>query len=337
MNQLNGLKAKLSSLIINPKSAKPLKIIPYLNFHPCKMYNYPSGHRIFTQMDKEISQKTLSSYRSTTYRLLPHLKLHNFEQAVDFVNERGFVFFWPNKAVSFPSLWTAVAGDRPVPDQHDDPGHITWNWKDKALGKKVWYYGRVLTNRNAMISLEDLPSFYALSPNYGSPAEDYLEQYAAGQLTAEAKSVYEALLDHGPMDTLDLRRAAHMTNPESDSRFNKAISTLQMEFKVMPVGISQAGAWKYAFIYDLTHRHFPALIEEARQVHEYQASRSLALHCLKSVGVATTSQVSRMFHWPTERTATTLSQLVDLGLLTYPVKLENTGGDHFAIPVLVYN
>ncbi len=66
-----------------------------------------------------------------------------------------------------PSLWTAVAGDRPVADKHDDPGHITWGWKYKALGKKIWYYAKTLRKKATMISLEIAPYFYALSENYG--------------------------------------------------------------------------------------------------------------------------------------------------------------------------
>ena len=288
-------------------------------------------------MTHQISLSTLNIYRSQTFHILPALKLRDLNQAVNFVNQRGFIFFWPNKGVVLPSLWTAVAGDRPVPDEHDDPGHITWDWKDKSLGKRLWYYGRVISNRNAMISLECLPWFYALSPNYGSPEEDYLEQYAAGQLSAEAKSVYEALLEKGPLDTLDLRRAAHMTSLESDGRFNKAISTLQMEFKIQPVGISQAGAWKYAFIYDLTSRHFPHLIAEAGMVSEFQACQSLALRYLESIGAATAAQVARLFRWPLQRAQTILGELTGQGLAIHPVQVENTRGEHFAFSALVYN
>jgi hypothetical protein len=288
-------------------------------------------------MTPQISLLKLNNFRSTTFRVQPGQKLHNLEQAVEFVNQRGFIFFWPNKGVILPSLWTAVAGDRPVPDAHDDPGHVTWGWKDKSLGKRFWYYGRVLSNRNAMISLDLLQFFYALSPNYGSPSEDYLEQYAAGLLTSEAKSVYEALLDKGALDTLDLRRAAHMTSVESDGRFNKAITTLQMEFKILPVGISQAGAWKYAFIYDLTSRHYPDLIESSRQISELQAYRTLILRYLESVGAITISQVARLFKWPVDRTRKTIIDLRDQGLLEYPVEIENTIGEHLALKLLVYN
>ena len=42
------------------------------------------------------------------------------------------------KGIAFPSLWTAVAGDRPFADEHDDPGHVTWGWKDTAPGQRIW-------------------------------------------------------------------------------------------------------------------------------------------------------------------------------------------------------
>src|SRR5512135_3695577 len=195
----------------------------------------------------------LHAHRSQTYRTTPGMQLHSIEDAVEFVNQRGFVFFWPNKGTEFPSLWAAVAGDRPVPDEHDDPAHITWGWKDDSLGKKRWYYGRVLKHRNAMISLALLPYFYALSPNYGEPEEDYLIQYQLGQLRPESKWVYEALLHEGPMDTISLRKRAHLSNRESDGRFNAALDNLQMDFRVIPIGIAPVGAWRYAFIYECTH------------------------------------------------------------------------------------
>jgi hypothetical protein len=45
-----------------------------------------------------------------------------------------------------------------------------------------------------MISLEMLPYFYALSPNYGDPENDYLDDYKKGVLPVEARQVYETLL-----------------------------------------------------------------------------------------------------------------------------------------------
>ena len=278
-----------------------------------------------------ISLAQITAYRQVTFRLQPALRLKSLENAVEFVSQRGFILFWPSKGLTVPSLWSAVAGDRPVPDEHDDPAHITWDWKDASLGKRRWFYGRVLHHRNAMIALTDLPYFYALSPNYGSPEEDYLEQYAAGQMTAEARSVYEALLDHGPLDTLDLRRAARMSSRESDGRFNKALDSLQMEFRILPVGISQTGAWNYAFIYDLVPRHFTSLIEDSRLIGEMQARRRLALRYLESVGCASSSTVSRLFRWPLNLARKALDDLVKENTLIFPVELETGREEQYAL------
>ena len=83
-----------------------------------------------------LSLEALARYRTGTFRLKK--RLTSKEDAVEFVNERGFIYFWPIREITLPSLWTAAAGDRPVADAHDDPGHITWGWKDSLLGKKAW-------------------------------------------------------------------------------------------------------------------------------------------------------------------------------------------------------
>ena len=101
-----------------------------------------SDDKIFIM--KEISLEGLKAYRARTFGLLPSKKLTSPAEAASFVEARGFVYFWPIKGIPLPNLWMGVAGDRPVPNEHDDPGHITWGWKDNALGKKIWYYGKIL-------------------------------------------------------------------------------------------------------------------------------------------------------------------------------------------------
>lgn len=144
-----------------------------------------------------LSADHLAAYRAETYQLRPDLRVTTREQAIDFVNRRGFVHFWPVKGVLLPSLWAAVAGERPVPNEHDDPGHVTWGWKDELLGARRWYYAKVLRKKATFIALDVVPTFYALSENYGEPEQDYLLQYQEGRLTFEAKAVYEALLNEG--------------------------------------------------------------------------------------------------------------------------------------------
>ena len=89
----------------------------------------------------QLTREFLHSYRSKTFHTAPGLRLASADEAVEYVNERGYILFWPAKDILMPSLWVAAAGDRPVPDEHDDPGHVTWGWKDGMLGKQRWYYG----------------------------------------------------------------------------------------------------------------------------------------------------------------------------------------------------
>jgi len=185
--------------------------------------------------------KKLNSHRTKTYRLGTLSRVASPGAARKFVDERGFIYFWPIKGIELPSLWTAVAGNRTVADNHDDPGHITWRWKDNALGKKTWYYAKILRKKATMISLDVAPYFYALSENYGSPEEDYLLAYEEGRLSQAAKQVYEALLKEGALHTIELRSAAKLTNAR-DSEFNKALEILQVDFKILPIGVAEAGA-----------------------------------------------------------------------------------------------
>jgi len=276
--------------------------------------------------------KKLNSYRARTFRTSPSPRVASPKAALDFVNARGFIYFWPIKGIDLPSLWTAVAGNRVVADKHDDPGHVTWRWKDDALGKKKWYYAKILRRKATMISLEVTPYFYALSDNYGSPEEDYLLAYEEGRLTQSAKQVYEALLKEGALNTLDLRSAAKLSNAR-ESEFNKALEVLQADFKIVPVGISEAGAWKYSFIYEIVSRHYPDLPEQARFISEGEARRKLVELHFDSVGAAQERDVSKLFGWQKELISRTVNGLVDKQKL---VKTEhpNEKGEWFALPGL---
>lgn len=276
----------------------------------------------------------ISTYRAHTFLTAPGLRINSQEQAVEFVNKSGFIFFWPISGVPLPSLWTAAAGDRPVADAHDDPGHITWEWKDSALGKHIWYYARVLHHRNSIISLTDLPYFYALSPNYGEPELDYLEQYQQGKLTLESKLLYEALLHEGALDTISLRRASHMAGAGSETRFNRALDQLQGEFKVLPIGTAKVGAWRYAFVYDLVHRHFPTLIDRARDVAEKDARSYLTLRYLRMVGAVPAKTIQKLFGWPISTTLQTLQLLENQGSIQTGVIFDDQPGEWIVLTQL---
>jgi len=260
---------------------------------------------------QETLRDRLAEYQEQTFHISPRLQLNSIEEAVHFVDERGFVFFWPYKNFRFPSLWKAVAGDRDVPNNHDDPAHKTWTWKDDSLGKRRWYYARVLRRKNTLISFDTLPYFYALSPNYGDYESDYLDQYEQGLLTAEAKLLYEALLYQGPLDTISLRQASYMASSSSSSRFQRALDDLQIEFKIMPVGVSEAGAWRYSFIYDIVPRHLPEIEQEARPITLPQAREHLLRCFLVSLGASTKHDMGYFFGWREKEIERTIKAIQD--------------------------
>lgn len=282
-----------------------------------------------------LSKKALQNYQRTTFRLDSCLRLRNPDQAVEFVNQRGFILFWPYKPVRFPSLWTAAAGDRLVADAHDDPGHVTWGWKDNLLGKKRWYYAKLLRRRGTFLSNQLLPFFYALSENYGAPEEDYLIQYQEGQLTQEARQVYEVLLDRGPLDTIALRKAARLTSPDSENRFNKALEMLMANFNILPVGTSEAGGWHYAYLYDTVSHQYPELPELARPI-EQPAARVEILTCyFSSIGAATIQDIQRLFQWKMNLTQKTLQKMLTSGFLLEDITIEGERGRYFVLPQLL--
>lgn len=262
-------------------------------------------------MEAELSAERLRAFRAETFRL--NAPLTRPEQALEWVNERGFVFFWPIQGFSLPGLWTAVAGERPVAAAHDDPGHITWAWKDAATEKRLWYYAKVLRRKATLIAQEVVPFFYALSENYGAPEEDHLIAYHEGRLTLAARQIYEALLE-GPLDTICLRRKARLTQA-SDSEFNHALERLQAGFKILPVGVAQAGAWRYAYRYAVTAYHYPELPEKARAIGEASARETLLRLYFRTVGGATVREVERLFNWGREVTHRALKRLLQDGTL----------------------
>ena len=191
--------------------------------------------------------------------------------------------------------------------------------------------GKILRKKATVIDLDVAPYFYALSENYGDPEEDVRIQYHEGHLTLEAKSIFDALLDNGPMDTISIRRETRMTSKESNSRFDRALSLLQSDFKILPVGISDAGAWRYAFIYDLTHRHYPDLLEKARLIKEREARQRLTELYFRSVGAAQLRDVTKLFRWKKKDAEQALQSLTDAGLLLGNLALEKESGEWYCL------
>jgi hypothetical protein len=203
------------------------------------------------------------------------------------------------------------------------------------LDKRQWYYAKTLRGKATMIALRVAPYFYALSESYGDPEHDYEQLYADGLLSRPARDIYRALLRHGPLDTVTLRRKVRMTNKSSDSPFARGLTELQRDFKILPVGVAQTGSWRYSFIYELVQRHYPDLPAQSRPITRKAARQKLASLYLDALGAATESDARRLFQWTRREVQTTLQALVDARHLHAGYSLENHPGEHFVSAALL--
>jgi hypothetical protein len=262
----------------------------------------------------KITQEHLNAYRSRTFRTLPSLRLQTLADAIAFVNQRGFVTLWPIKGIELPSLWTATTGPRPVAKEHDDPGHITWGWKDQMLDQRQWFYAKLLRGKATFVSLATLPNFYALSPREAD-LDDYRQAYRAGTLSYEALQIADTLLEHGALDTIQLRRRAGLSNSENKSRFERSLTELQKGLWIVPVGVAEAGSWRYAFIYELFDRWFPALPSQAGFLSLKEARSNLTSTYLRSIGAAEVGEIKKIFRWTIPQVTETLARLEASGTI----------------------
>jgi hypothetical protein len=85
-------------------------------------------------------------------------------------------------------------------------------------------------------------------------------------MTAEAKAIYEAILEHGPRDT------------------------------VLPIGVAHTSAWNYAFTYELFQRWFPEVLEQARSIKRSEARWVLVQRYIDNVVAADRRMIAKVFH-----------------------------------------
>ncbi|MFN8596337.1 MAG: crosslink repair DNA glycosylase YcaQ family protein [Anaerolineae bacterium] len=261
--------------------------------------------------------------REVRYRRRMNLRVTTPEQAVKFVNDVGFSFLFPIQSVEMPSLWDAIAG-RVMKTTNKHSGYEierTWGWKDESLDKKWWYYGKLIRDKATLVSLDVLPTFYALSENYGDYENDYLEEYRTGAISSEAKQIYEALLQYGALDAIRLRREARMSSDESKPRFEKALTDLQAGLKVLPIGIAPVGAWRYAFIYEILPRWLPDVPDRARAISRTEARRRILDRYIHNVIAAPLPTIARLFKWKSTEAQQAAEALAAAGRVELDVKV----------------
>lgn len=281
----------------------------------------------------ELTSSDIEAKRDIRYRRTPALRVTSEQAAREFVDDIGFCFLFGEKGIEIPTLWAAACGcRRPMPSSHHDPdiGRV-WTWKDVLPSRKEIYYGKLLRGKPTLVSLELLPYFYALSPNYGEPL-DYLEQYEAGLLSVQAKRVYEALMQEGALATSRLRQVAGLSGGGRAARlFDGAIAELQTQMHIVKVGVSDANRWGYAYVFDLFLRHFPSVPGVARAISTDQAMERLLLCYLGNVIVQRETACRQLFRWDDWEWRRLIERLVDRRAIVSDLRFEGERGTYLAL------
>ena len=284
-------------------------------------------------MSEVLTREDLEAARAERYRWRPTLRVRTEEEALEFLNSVGLCLLFSAKELELPSLWGAICGqDRPAPVQHNDYElGLAWRWKDSLPISKRVLYGKFLHKRPVFVSLELAPYLYALSPNYGDPAEDTMLDYSEGRLSVEAKQVYEVLLQQGALPTSQLRREAGLGGKANVGRFDRALTELQMDLRIVKVAISDANRWGYCYVYDLLPRHLPHVVEEARTISGRRAREQLLRRYLQTVVAAAPQQIARLFGWSLEDIEQTADHLAERGELCKGVRIQDVKDEFFQI------
>ena len=280
-----------------------------------------------------LTLQALKAARAERYRQLTHLRVTSEAEALSFLDDVGLSLLFSDRTIELPTLWGAICGrDRQVPVAHDDYElGLAWNWKDTLPVAGKVLYGKFLRKKPVFIALDLAPYFYALSPNYGDPAADYLDDYRDGRLPVESKQVYETLLEHGALPTSRLRLEAGLGGKGNATRFDRALADLQMDLRIVKVAISEANRWGYCYVYDLFYRHFPGVVEAARAIGGSEAREAILLRYLRAVIAATPQQAGRLFDWQPGDVSRLVTRLAAEGKLRAGVQIEGLAGEYLLL------
>lgn len=270
--------------------------------------------------------------RRWRFRQTPDRRVGSIDEAAAFVDEVGLCVFQGEKG-GLPSFYGAVAGrEGPAPrwGQHDRAYGQAWDWKDKLFSKGRLYYGKALGDYRLLASRAILPELIAAcAPGPIGDPEDYLELYQDGLLGADAKQVYEALLQTGPASTTVLRKASHMLGKgDQFRRFERALTELQGKFLVAPTGIARDNRWKYTFRYAPLHLAFKKEVAAATEMSSREATARVLRHYVELVGPTPLNAATRLFGWTSERSVRAAERLAEESV----VRLEGKGTGLWVLP-----
>jgi hypothetical protein len=221
-----------------------------------------------------------------------------FTEAVKFIDAMGYCMLFPVKNTPLPSLYYAVTR-RGLHGKWkwDKYSSMVWRWKDELPHRRRAVYAKYFRGRGTLISLQLLPHFLAMRESAVGPG-DYERFYSEGRIREDARVIWEALEEHGPLATLELRNACKMDTKQGNIRFKRAILELQCMLIVVHFGAEQeTNAWASGR-YELTHRAFPRQTNAAQIISPEHARGKLVAKFCEWHPNSSPVRLVRLFGWP---------------------------------------
>ena len=214
--------------------------------------------------------------------------------AVRFIDAVGYCLLFPIKNLPLPSLYYAVARRQHI--TWDSYTENIWHWKDDLGRRRRAFYTKYFKGRGTFISLKLLPHFLAMRDS-AAEAHDAEAYYRAGRISADARAIWEALAEHGPLATLELRHACKMDSKAGNVRFKRAMAELQCLLVVFYSGAEQETAAWPSGRFELTAQAFPHQVRAARRITPDHARAVLAGKYLEWHPAAPPQVLARLFGW----------------------------------------
>jgi hypothetical protein len=219
-------------------------------------------------------------------------------EAVKYIDAVGYCMLFPVRNIPLPSLYYAVTRRSLQGEwKWDRYSSMVWRWKDDLPWRRRAVYTKYFRGRGTLVSLKFLPHFLAVE---GSAVRsgDHERFYAEGRIRDDCRIIWEALEEHGPLATLELRNVCKMDTKARNIRFKRAILELQSMLVVVHFGAEQeTNAWASGR-YELTRRAFASQTEAARQISPEQARIRLAAKFRERNPHAAPIHLARLFGWP---------------------------------------
>jgi hypothetical protein len=219
-------------------------------------------------------------------------------EAVKYIDAAGYCMLFPVANVPLPSLYYAVTHRNPHEKMvWDKYSVMVWRWKDELPRRRRAYYAKYFRGRGTFISLKQLPNFLAMREAVATPG-DHERFYADGRIGADARTIWEALDEHGPLATLELRNVCKLDSKAGNARFKRAILELQCQLVAVHFGAEKETAAWASGRYELTCRAFPEETAAARHIGPQPARQALAGKFHEWHTNVLPAQLARLFGWP---------------------------------------